>query len=89
MKKYVIKETQINLETLEQNVFYTGTDGYVHDSKEDATGYKKLGMCVNRKDTDMAWVIKFYKGTQLKDNVVFDGKWIHHYEIVEVEQEDE
>lgn len=83
MKTYVVKDTIINLETEERQVFYTGVDGYVHDDSTLALcdGYK------NRKNAEKKINREVNYYTKIDDNhCIESGKWFHHYEIVEVEK---
>ena len=83
MTKYVVKLTQVNIETMEQHNFYLGKDGYVHDEAQDADGYK-----VKRFAED--YIKRDIKGPFKKvideRHAIEHGKWLSIYDIVEVEQ---
>lgn len=81
MKTYVVKDTIINLETLETQVYYTGKDGYVHDFPKYAEGYTAVHFASKKIAKEIASLTKIDDA-----NCLEGGKWLHHYEIVEVEK---
>ena len=81
MKKYVVKDTIINLTTLETQVYYTGKDGYVHAETAWADGYSAIRFAVGNIKRSMEGF------TKIDDTHCLEGsKWFHHYEIIEIEQ---
>lgn len=80
MKKYVVKDTIINLETLESQVYYTGKDGYVYDEAKWADGYTAIRFALNSIKRDIESFTKINDNHCLESN-----KWLHHYEVIEIE----
>lgn len=80
MKKYVVKDTIINLTTLETQIYYTGKDGYVHDKPEWADGYLAVRFAVDNIKRSMEGFTKIDNSHCLES-----GKWFHHYEIMELD----
>ena len=81
MKKYVVKDTIINLETLESQVYYTGKDGYVYDKAEWTDGYSAIRFALASIKRNMEGFTKINDIHCLESN-----KWLHHYEVIEIEQ---
>ena len=89
MKKYVVKINQFDLETGETNLFFIGKDGYVHGDSEYAVGWKLKRFAEEYIQRDMKgnyWKRGF---SLYPNNVIENEKWISHYSIIEVEQEND
>lgn len=83
MKKYVIKDTITNIKTGQQDVCYTGVDGYVHSELMDADGYSKRGFAERKIKIEIdGFHFKKIDGT----TAIESNTWEHRYEIVEIDQ---
>lgn len=85
MKTYIIKDTITDTKTGEQNIYYTGTDGYVHSFPEYADGYKRKGMAERKIESDIQFIEQFFKSPRINNRSVMEHKWKHNYEIIERE----
>ena len=85
MKKFVIKDTIINLKTLEAQVWFTGKS---HQSKKDirfVEGYVTKQRAILAISNEMEGYQKVNDNHCIESNNV-GTEWLHHYEIVEVDQ---
>lgn len=91
MKKYVIKITQIDLENGGIQLFYFGKDGYVHDDPNYATGWKARRFAEDyiKRDVKSAWRRPIGVGKLAENNCIENERWLNHYDILEVEQEND
>ena len=81
MKRYILKDTIINLKTLETQVWYTAKDGYVHTIPACCDGYTSIRFVIQKMKRDMEGY------TPIDETHCLEGKdWLHHYEIIEIEQ---
>lgn len=89
MKKYVVKESVQNITTGEQQIWYMGKDGYIHDerTKEFADGYARKGDAERKISREKAWYITWQKAKVLNENSIQDNNWIYTYSIEERESD--
>lgn len=86
MKKYIIKDTIVNIENGEEHVYFMGKDGYVHDERTFywCDGYTRECYAIKKIKKDMNFFIRFIKGSKIiNDMECFESiKWKHTYEIL-------
>ena len=89
MKKYVVKDSIINIKTGEQQTWYIGKDGYVHDerTKEFADGYARKGDAQRKINRDKAWYITWEKAQVINPYTIQERDWLHVMTIEERESE--
>lgn len=86
MKKYIVKDTIINLETKETNVYYSGKDGFVYQVPMCPVGYSRPCYALKHIKNEME---TGYRMEYLNDTHGLENKrWLHIYEVVEIEQKE-